>query len=87
MANGVSVAPQILRWARERSGRSAEQLEQRFPKLSEWEAGEGQPTLRQLEDYAQATYTPVGSSFSSSRLKNSCRSLTSGRSATTPCVR
>src|SRR5580704_12718579 len=63
MANRVSVAPQMLRWARERSGRSAEELERRFPKLSEWEAGEGQPTLRQLEDYAQATCTPVGFLF------------------------
>ena len=44
MANGVSVAPQMIRWARERSGRSAEELEGRFPKLSEWETGEGQPT-------------------------------------------
>jgi hypothetical protein len=63
MANRVSVAPQMLRWARGRSGRSTEELEQRFPKLSEWEAGEGQPTSRQLEDYAQATYTPVGFLF------------------------
>jgi hypothetical protein len=63
MANGVSVAPQMIRWARERSGRSAEELEGRFPKLSEWEAGEGQPTLRQLEDYAQATCAPVGFLF------------------------
>jgi hypothetical protein len=63
MANGVSVAPQMLRWARGRSGRSAEELEGRFPKLSEWEAGEGQPTSRQLEDYAQATCTPVGFLF------------------------
>jgi Zn-dependent peptidase ImmA (M78 family) len=63
MANRVSVAPQMLRWARERSGRSIQELERRFPKLSEWEAGEGQPTLRQLEDYAQATYTPVGFLF------------------------
>jgi len=63
MANRVSVAPQMLRWARRRSGRSAEELERRFPKLSEWEAGEGQPTSRQLQDYAQATYTPVGFLF------------------------
>ena len=63
MANRVSVAPQMLRWARGRSGRSTEELEQRFPKLSEWEAGEGQPTSRQPQDYAQATYTPVGFLF------------------------
>jgi hypothetical protein len=63
VANGVCVAPQLLRWAREHSGRSVEELERRFPKLSEWEAGEGQPTLRQLQDYAHATCTPVGFLF------------------------
>lgn len=63
MANRVSVAPQMLQWARKRSGRSVEDFAQRFPKLGEWEAGDGLPTLRQLEDYAQATHTPVGFLF------------------------
>ncbi len=63
MANGVSVAPRMIRWARGHSGRTAEELEERFPKLSEWKAREGQPTSRQLEDYAQASYTPAGFPF------------------------
>ena len=63
MANRISVAPQMLQWARKRSGRSVEDFVGRFPKLAEWEAGEGLPTLRQLEEYAQATYTPVGFLF------------------------
>jgi Zn-dependent peptidase ImmA (M78 family)/transcriptional regulator with XRE-family HTH domain len=63
MANRMSVAPQMLQWARKRSGRSVEDFVRRFPKLAEWEAGEGLPTLRQLEEYAQATYTPVGFLF------------------------
>ncbi len=63
MANRVSVAPEMLQWARERSGRSVEDFAGRFPKLADWEAGEAQPTMRQLEDYALATYTPVGFLF------------------------
>src|SRR5688572_9465309 len=63
MVSLVSVAPRMLRWARERSGRSADDLARRFPKLGAWESGEAQPTMRQLEDYALATYTPVGYLF------------------------
>ncbi len=63
MANRVDVDPAMLTWARKRSGRSTEVFASRFPKLSEWEAGESLPTMRQLEGYAQATYTPIGYLF------------------------
>lgn len=59
----VDVQPGMLLWARERSGLSAEDLVRRFPKLTEWETGERLPTLKQLEQYAQATHTPVGFLF------------------------
>lgn len=61
MANRVSVAPEMLRWAVERSGRSDEELA-KFP-LAAWEAETAQPTMRQLEEFAKATYTPVGFMF------------------------
>ena len=61
--NRVAVKPDLLRWARERSGRSAESLTRKFPKLEAWERGETQPTLRQLEHFAKATFTPVGYLF------------------------
>ena len=32
----------------------------KFPKLPEWELGELQPTIKQLEDYAQMTHTSLG---------------------------
>jgi Zn-dependent peptidase ImmA (M78 family)/transcriptional regulator with XRE-family HTH domain len=62
-ANRVSVARGMLQWARQRSGRSAEDLISRFPKLADWEAGGLSPTMRQLEEYAQATHTPIGYLF------------------------
>ena len=59
----VVVQPEMLRWARERARLDALDLAARFPKLSEWEALERQPTLRQLEAFAKATMTPVGFFF------------------------
>jgi Zn-dependent peptidase ImmA (M78 family) len=61
--NRVAVRPELLRWALKRSGRSVEGLAPKFPKLGAWERGEAQPTLRQLEQFAKATYTPVGYLF------------------------
>jgi Zn-dependent peptidase ImmA (M78 family) len=53
----------MLRWARERAGRSLESLADKFPRLADWEAGQAQPTLKQLEQYARATYVPFGYFF------------------------
>ena len=60
----TAVRPELLRWARERAGiADAEELLGRFPKLAEWESGETQPTLKQLEAFAQALHVPIGYSF------------------------
>ena len=61
--NRVNVSPELLSWARERSGRSLEDLTRRFAKLELWEQGEAAPTFKQLEDFAKATYTPIGFFF------------------------
>jgi len=61
--NRVEIRPELLRWARERSGYSTEALAPRFPKLPDWERGEARPTLKQLESYARATHTPIGFLF------------------------
>lgn len=63
MVDRVSVAPELLAWARKRSGRQASDFARRFPKLRQWESGELAPTMRQLEDFAKATHTPVGFLF------------------------
>ena len=56
----VPVQPELLRWARRRAGLGLEDLPARFKKLPEWEAGNLQPTLRQLEDLARKAHVPVG---------------------------
>jgi Zn-dependent peptidase ImmA (M78 family) len=59
----VQVAPEVLRWAMERSGKPPEVLGRRFRKLYAWLERKAAPTFKQLEDFAAATYTPVGYFF------------------------
>ena len=61
--NRVPVSANVLRWAIHRSGRSLGELASKFPRIREWEAGETNPTLRQLEHLAKATATPFGFFF------------------------
>jgi len=63
MSVRTQVRPELLAWARERSGLPAENLAHRFPRLEEWERGDRAPTLKQLESFAAATHTPVGFLF------------------------
>ena len=59
----VTVKPELLRWARQRAGRGADELSHKFPKLEAWERGELSPTLKQLESFARATHAPLGFLF------------------------
>ena len=59
----VDVSPRLLAWARERSRVDAGTLVRRFPSLPAWERGERAPTLKQLEAFAEAAYTPIGFLF------------------------
>ena len=59
----VPVNPELLRWARERAGIAQEDLAGKFKKLPEWESGELQPTLKQLETFARAVHVPFGYLF------------------------
>ncbi|MEE9392516.1 MAG: hypothetical protein V3W41_08420 [Planctomycetota bacterium] len=61
--NRVAVKPRLLQWARGRAGLGVDALLGRFPKLKAWESGEIHPTLKQLEAFAKATFTPVGYLF------------------------
>jgi len=59
----VPVSEDILRWAMDRSERPPDVLVRKFPKIREWLSGERHPTLRQLERFAKATFTPLGYLF------------------------
>src|SRR5881628_1932320 len=59
----VAVTAKVLLWAIKRSGRSSHDLEQQFTSLPEWQRGQTQPTLKQLEAFARATGTPLGFLF------------------------
>lgn len=63
MSARAEVNPELLVWARQRSGVAFGELTRRFPRLAAWEHGEQQPTLKQLENFAQATHTAVGFLF------------------------
>ena len=59
----VPVNPDLLRWARERSGFTQVALTVKFKKLPEWEDGGTQPPLKQVEAFARAVHVPVGYLF------------------------
>ncbi|RMG67135.1 MAG: ImmA/IrrE family metallo-endopeptidase [Calditrichaeota bacterium] len=59
----VAIKPELLRWARERAGRTVDSLAKLFPKYEQWERGEAQPTLKQLERLAKTLHVPLGFLF------------------------
>lgn len=59
----IAVNPALITWARERAGMDALALSKRFPKIEQWERGEVQPTLRQIEAFAHAVHVPIGFLF------------------------
>ena len=58
----VPVNPEVIRWVLQRSDK-AETIEKKFPKVISWMNNETQPTLKQLEQLAKATSTPLGFFF------------------------
>jgi len=64
------ITPELLRWARERSGLSTRAAAERFSvkpqRLASWESGEQKPTFRQAQKLAQALHVPFGYLFLSS---------------------
>jgi len=63
MTTRAPVQPELLTWARERAGLDMADLAHRFAKIDDWERGELQPTLKQLQDFANAVHAPIGYLF------------------------
>lgn len=61
--NTVPASIPVLRWAATRARLDEPAVERRFHKWPLWLSGEAQPTLRQLENFARLTHTPIGYFF------------------------
>lgn len=61
--NAVPASIPVLRWAAERARLPDADLERSFRKWALWLSGDAQPTLKQLEDFARLTRTPIGYFF------------------------
>ena len=59
----AAINPELLRWARERAGRTLYELESAFPKLERWERNEEYPTFKQIERFAKTVHVPIGYLF------------------------
>ncbi|MEO7701899.1 MAG: XRE family transcriptional regulator [Opitutus sp.] len=63
----VPVSPAVLVWARQESGYPAERVAERLgvkpERLAEWEQGERQPTMRQVEELAKFYHRPLSLFF------------------------
>lgn len=59
----IPVQPKTILWALERCGKTVDDIGSKFPKIQDWLSGKASPTLKQLEKFATATYTPLGHFF------------------------
>lgn len=61
--NTVPASIPVIQWAAQRAGLDDAALAKHYPKWPLWLSGEAQPTLRQLEDFANRTHTAIGYFF------------------------
>ena len=59
MAEAMPVTPELLTWARKRSGYGLAVAAKKFRRIAEWECGAGGPTYPQLERLAKKFRIPV----------------------------
>lgn len=63
----IAINPSLLVWAREQSGypldRVARRLQVKENRVAEWESGERQPTMRQVENLARMFHRPLSVFF------------------------
>jgi len=63
MVTRVPVAPGLLEWALERSGKSTDDFQSHFGAWDRWVAGRAEPTLKQVEEIARYAHLPFGVLF------------------------
>ena len=63
MASRVNIQPAFFSWACARARLAPEDLYPLFKDLADWVSGAKKPTMKQLEDFAKATHTPIGYFF------------------------
>ncbi len=61
--SNVALKQNVIQWAMDRSNQSVDDLLSKFPKIKEWVSGQSHPTLKQVENLARATLTPLGMLF------------------------
>lgn len=59
----ITINPNLIRWAMDRSGLTVQDLQGKFPRIEAWISGELFPTMRQLEAFAARTRTALGLLF------------------------
>ena len=59
----IPITPEVLSWARERSGYTVEELSSDFPHIEKWERGEALPSYPQLERLSEAFKVPIAVFF------------------------
>lgn len=63
--NTSALAPSlpVLQWAARRAHLRDDEIQARCSKWTQWLSGEARPTLRQLQDFAKLTHTPIAYFF------------------------
>lgn len=59
----IQINPEVLQWARKRSGFTYEDLYNQFKKLKDWEEGASMPTYNQLESLSNKLKCPIAVFF------------------------
>ncbi|HML94457.1 MAG TPA: ImmA/IrrE family metallo-endopeptidase [Thermodesulfobacteriota bacterium] len=59
MPKRIPITPSVLKWARERSGFSIQEMTDRYKFYGEWESGDSYPTYNQLEQLSDKFKCPI----------------------------
>lgn len=63
MSEAIPITPSVIKWARERSGYTIDDIAKVYKKIEQWEKGESFPTYSQLEKLSQKYNCPLAVFF------------------------